>query len=72
VHRLAKDHVRKILGERGELYASQIKDILYDRLSGKTPSIRELANFLKSDEEIVGRLAPAGKTQIKTWLLKKT
>jgi len=70
MNRWVADHVYDILGERGELHASVIKDILYDRLAGGTPSIRELATFLKTDRKIVGRLAPAGERQIKMWALK--
>ena len=65
-----KEEVIGILDQRGILYASEVKDILFDRVGTLCPSIRELSNMLKTDKRVEGFLAPAGVTQIKRWKLK--
>lgn len=65
-----REEVIDILGERGILHASMIKDILFDRVGTLCPSIRELSTMLKTDKRVEGLFAPAGVTQIKRWKLK--
>jgi len=65
------DHVYDVMKDQGWIEASLIRDRLYDIMRGGTPSVRELNSFLKRDKKIIGMQAPAGKTQIKKYSLKK-
>lgn len=64
------DHVQEVLGEE-YVEASIIRDRLYDRMKGGTPSIRELTSHLSKNKNVSSLNAPAGKTQIKKYSLKK-
>lgn len=65
------DHVYEVMEGQGWIESSLIKDKLYDRMKGATPSIRELNAHLKRNKNVVSAFAPAGKTQIKKYALKK-
>ena len=65
------DHVYGVMKDQGWVESSLIRDRLYDVMKGGTPSVRELNAFLRRDKKIIGRYAPAGKTQIKKYSLKK-
>jgi len=64
------DHVQEVLGSE-YIEASILRDKLYDRMKGGTPSIRELTSHLKRNKNVSSLNAPAGKTQIKKYALKK-
>ena len=65
-----EDYIVEILEEYGRLEASRIKDLLFDRVAGRTPSIRGVSGMLKRDDRFVSREASAWEKQIKTWELK--
>ena len=66
------DYIVEILEERGSMEASLLKDLLFDRIGGRTPSIRGIVGILKRDERFWSRSPPAGRSQIKTWGIKKS
>lgn len=66
------DHVVEVLSEGEFLEASRIRDRLHDRMRGGTPSIRELTSHLGRNKMVVSVYAPAGRTQIKKYALKKS
>lgn len=65
------DHVYDVMEGQGWIESSLIRDKLYDLMKGGTPSIRELNAHLKRNKNVVSAYAPAGKTQIKKYALKK-
>lgn len=65
------DHVLEVMKGEGWIESSLIKDKLYDVMKGGTPSIRELNAHLKRNKNVSSLNAPAGKTQIKKYSLKK-
>ena len=65
------DHVCEVLQCGEYLEASRIRDRLHDRMKGGTPTIRELSSHLVRNKNVVSINAPAGKTQIKKYALKK-
>tara|TARA_R110001632_G_scaffold223325_1_gene354999 strand:- start:440 stop:661 length:222 start_codon:yes stop_codon:yes gene_type:complete len=65
------DHVHDVMKGQGWIESSLIRDRLYDKMKGGTPSIRELNGYLKRDKKVQSLRAPAGKTQIKKYSLKK-
>jgi|14BtaG_2_1085337.scaffolds.fasta_scaffold33720_2 hypothetical protein len=67
-----QDYIVDVLEEKGAMEASRLKDCLFERIGGRTPSIRGLVWMLKKDERFWSRDAPAGETQIKTWGIKKS
>tara|TARA_R100001440_G_scaffold12542_1_gene22342 strand:+ start:404 stop:625 length:222 start_codon:yes stop_codon:yes gene_type:complete len=71
VRRTLADHVVEILRYDEWVEASILRDRLHDRMKGGTPSIRELTSHLGRNKNVISKNAPAGKTQIKTYSLKK-
>ena len=65
------DHVLEVMEGQGWIESSLIRDKLYDVMKGGTPSIRELNAHLKRNKNVSSAFAPAGKTQIKKYALKK-
>jgi len=65
------DYVHEVMEGQGWIESSLIRDKLYDLMKGGTPSIRELNAYLKRDKKVQSLRAPAGKTQIKKYSLKK-
>ena len=65
------DHVLEVMQGQGWIESSLIRDRLYDVMKGGTPSIRELNAHLKRNKNVSSAFAPAGKTQIKKYALKK-
>ena len=65
------DYVHEVMEGQGWIESSLIRDKLYDLMKGGTPSIRELNGYLKRDKKVQSLRAPAGKTQIKKYSLKK-
>lgn len=65
-----EDHVNAVLGEE-YVEASIIRDRLFERMKGGTPSIRELSSHLVRSKNVSSINAPAGKTQIKKYARKK-
>lgn len=65
------DHVAEVLREGEYIEASIIRDRLYDRMRGGTPTIRELSSHLQRNRKVSSLNAPAGVTQIKKYSLKK-
>ena len=65
------NYVHEVLRDQGWIESSLIRDKLFDCMGSGVPSIRELNAYLRRDKKIIGRYAPAGKTQIKKYSLKK-
>lgn len=67
------DHAEEVLIQLGNpwLEASRIKDLVWERMRGATPTIRVASSKLKKDGRFVSRYAEPGKRQIKRWSLKK-
>ena len=71
VRKSLADYVCEVMQDQGWIESSLIRDKLYDKMKGGTPSIRELNAHLKRNKNVVSAYAPAGKVQIKKYALKK-